>query len=249
MKIKKLRYLRTGALIAVGVFLGRGAHADTTLTFDADAGSCTPPQVENPNAPPGITNFGNYAATSSGSVVVSGFGTPNIGLKWGGSPWPDTRWEYYNAPGTPWAGSVQLQGSFVGTAHTLAFVPNNPSASVTIESFKFDAYYNDNERFTYDVSIVSGTHVLSGPIHYSFLSDATKNHLVNFNYTGAPGQTLKLKLVRVASTLGAGEVEGGGYNNAVDDIAFGQTPASTFPAGPQVISVTPLDDTTGLPEG
>jgi hypothetical protein len=135
----------------------------------------------------------------------------------------------------------------VGTAHTLAFVPNNPSASVTIESFKFDAYYNDNERFTYDVSIVSGTHVLSGPIHYSFLSDATKNHLVNFNYTGAPGQTLKLKLVRVASTLGAGEVEGGGYNNAVDDIAFGQTPASTFPAGPQVISVTPLDDTTGLP--
>jgi len=135
----------------------------------------------------------------------------------------------------------------VGAAHTITFVPNNPSASVTVESFKFDAYYNDNERFTYDVSVVSGTHVLSGPIHFSFLSDGTKNHPVTFNYTGAPGQSLKLKLVRVPSTLAAGEVEGGGYNNAIDDIAFGQTPASTFPAGPQVVSVTPLDDTTGLP--
>jgi hypothetical protein len=247
MKMKKLRYLPTGALIAVGVFLGRGAHADTTLTFDADAASCTPPQTENPNAPPGITNFGNFAAASSGSVVVSGFGTPNIGLKWGGIPSPDTRWEYYNAPGTPWAGSVQLQGSFVGTTHTLSFVPNNPSAGVTIESFKFDAYYNDNERYTYDVSVVSGTHVLSGPIHFSFLSDATKNHQVTFNYTGTPGQTLKLKLVRVASTLAAGEVEGGGYNNAIDDIAFAQTPTTAFPAGPQVVSVTPADDTSDVP--
>src|ERR1041384_2877789 len=96
MKIRKLRALRTGALIAIGVFLGRGAQADTTLTFASAASLCTPPQLDNPSAPPGINNFGNYAAASSGGVAVSGFGTPNIGLTWGGIPSPDTRWEYYN---------------------------------------------------------------------------------------------------------------------------------------------------------
>jgi hypothetical protein len=93
---------------------------------------------------------------------------------------------------------------------------------------------------------VSGTNVLSSQT-ISFLSDGTKNHPVNINYTGAPGQTLKLQLRRVASTLGAGEVEGNQYNNAIDDIAFAQTPATTFPAGPQVVLVTPEDDTKGLP--
>src|SRR5260221_12843686 len=106
MKIKKTRFCRTGALIAVGVFLGRGAHADTTLTFNSDASLCTPPQLENPNAAPGITNFGSYAAASSGGVTVSGFGTPNIGLGWGGIPYPDTRWEYYNG-GASAAGQLQ----------------------------------------------------------------------------------------------------------------------------------------------
>jgi hypothetical protein len=246
MKLKKIPGLHP-ALLAVGVFLGRGAHADTILTFDSDASLCTPPQVENPNAPPGITNFGNFAAVSSGGVDVSGFGTPNIGLRWSGIPSPDTRWEYYYKPGTPWAGAVQLQGSFVNSTQVLTFVPNNPSASVTIESFRFDAYYVSSERFTYDVSVVSGTNVLNGPIRYSFISDATKNHLVTINYTGAPGQALKLKLARVQSTLGAGEIEGNAYNNSADDITFAQTPATTFPAGPQVVSVTPADDSSGLP--
>jgi hypothetical protein len=247
MKMKKLRSLHPLALVAVGVFLGRGAHADTTLTFDADASACTPPQIENPNAPPGITNFGNYAAASSGGVAVSGFGTPNIGLTWGGNPSPDTRWEYYNNPGTPWAGAVQVQDSDIGTTEEITFTPNNPSASVEVESFNFDAYYNDNERFTYSVSVVSGTTVLSGPTMYTYLSDGTKNHPVVINCTGAQGQTLKLRLFRVPSTLASGEVEGSAYNNAVDDIAFAQTPATTFPAGPQVVSVTPADDTSGLP--
>ena len=90
MKIRK--HLRPAGLIALGVFLGRGAHADTTLDFNSLAGDCTPPQIHNPNAPPGITNFGNYAAASSGGVTVSGgFGTPNIGIGWSGSPSPDTR--------------------------------------------------------------------------------------------------------------------------------------------------------------
>ncbi len=246
MRIKKLVTFRTAAL-AVGVFLGRGAQADTTLDFDSAASACTPPQLENPNAPPGITNFGNYAVASSGGVTVSGgFGTPNIGLIWGGIPWPDTRWEYYNDGGVVWS-AVQLQGSDVGTTEKITFVPNNPGAGVVIKSFNFHVYYNSTERFTYDVKVVTGTNLVSGPIHYTFISDGTKNHQVSINYTGAPAQTLKLRLDRVASALGAGEVEGGQYNIAVDDIVFAQTPVATNAPGPQVVSVTPADDSAGLP--
>ncbi len=245
MKIRK--NLRPVGLVALGVFLGRGAHADTILDFNSDASLCTPPQIENPNAPPGITNFGNYAAASSGGVTVTGgFGTPNIGLVWGGIPSPGTRWEYYNDGGAVWA-AVQLQASAIGTTHKLAFVPNSASAQVTIKSFNFHGYYNDNERFTYNVSVTSGTNVLFGPMNVTYLSDGTKNHPVNINYTGTPGQTLKLRIHRVASTLGTSEVEGDQYNNAIDDIAFAQTPTTVFPAGPQVVSVTPADDSTGLP--
>src|SRR6266850_8594339 len=209
MKIRK--HLRPAGLVALGVFLGRGAHADTTLDFNSDASLCAPPQIENPNAPPGITDFGNFAAASSGGVTVSGgFGTPNIGLVWGGIPSPGTRWEYYNDGGAVWAG-VQLQGSDVGSTEKLTFAPNSASARAVVKSFNFHGYYNDNERFTYNVSVTSGTNVLFGPITVTYLSDSTKNHPVNINYTGAPGQTLKLRLARVASTLGAGEVEGDQY--------------------------------------
>jgi hypothetical protein len=213
---------------------------------------CIPPQVNNPNSPPGITNYGNFAAASSPGIAVSGFGTPNIGLTWGSDNFPTTRWEYYNTSGGLWgsgsggSGVVQLQDSVVGSTEELTFTPNNPSVSVVVKSFDFFPYYNDNERFTYNVRVVSGTNVLSSQT-VSYLSDGTKNHPVNINYTGTPGQTLRLQLRRVASTLGVGEIEGNEYNNAVDDIAFAQTPATTFPAGPQVASVTPADDTTGLP--
>jgi hypothetical protein len=255
MKIRK--HLRPAGLIALGVFLGRGAQADTTLDFDASAASCTPPQVENPNAPPGITNFGNFAVASSGGVTVSGgFGTPNIGLVWGGTPSPDTRWEYYNDGGYRWAG-VQLQGSDIGTTEKLTFVPNSASARVVVKSFNFHPYYfftgtgggmlESNERFTFDVSVTSGTNVLFGPAHFTFRTDATKNHPVGINYTGAPGQTLKLNIKRVASVLSADESEGNPFDIAVDDIAFAQTPATAFPAGPSVVAVTPADDSSGFP--
>ena len=257
--MKKNRNLRSVALVAVGVFLGRGAHADTTLNFDCTPTSsngsiladCIPPQINNPNSPPGITNYGNFAAASSPGIAVSGFGTPNIGLTWGSDNYPTTRWEYYNRSngsvwGTGGSGAVQLQDTLVGTTEELTFTPNNPGASVEIESFNFFGYYNSTERFTYNVRVVSGINVLSSQT-VSYLSDGTKNHPVNINYTGAPGQTLKLQLRRVASTLGVGEIEGNEYDNAVDDIAFAQTPLNTvFPAGPQVVSVTPADETTGL---
>src|SRR4029079_6909618 len=144
----------------------------------ADLPDCVPPQVNNPNNPPGITNYGNYVTASSPGIAVSGFGTPNIGLTWRSDNFPDTRWEYYNTSGAPWgdatggSGAVQLQGSFVGTAHELIFTPNNPSAAVDIESFSFFPYYDavtdanvygGLERYTFNVSVLSGKTVVSGP--------------------------------------------------------------------------------------
>jgi hypothetical protein len=256
MKMKRLRILRPAGLIALGVFLGRGAQADTTLDFNSDATNCIPPQVENPNKPPGITNFGNYAAASSPGVTVTGFGTPNIGLSWSGHPWSDTRWEYYNDGGYRWAG-VQLQGSDIGTTEMLTFVPNNASASAVVKSFNFHPYYyftgtgggflESAERFTFDVSVTSGTNVLFGPTHVTFQTDATKNHPVSINYTGAPGQSLKLRIKRVASVLAANEVEGNAVDIAVDDIVFAQTPTTTLPAGPQVVLVSPHDGSIDVP--
>jgi hypothetical protein len=196
-------------------------------------------------------------------VTVTGFGTPNIGLIWGYIGLPDTHWDYYlNWLTDPGAG--QLNDSAVGTFHDLTFAPNSESASAVIESFNFFPYYVSTERFTYDVSILAGTNVVEGPTEFTFLSDATNDHPVSLDYTGAPGEALKLRIARVASTLGAGEVEGGGFNIAVDAMRFAQLPATVFPAGPQVVldtpadlqtnevavydpPVTPVDDQAGLP--
>src|SRR5437879_13898877 len=78
MKIKRLAKLRPVALTALGVFLGRGAQADTILDFN------TVPPDQPVNSAPGILqSFGDNAAASSDGVTVVGFGTPNIGLTWG----------------------------------------------------------------------------------------------------------------------------------------------------------------------
>jgi hypothetical protein len=122
-----------------------------------------------------------------------------------------------------------------------------------IKSFNLFPYYSFSdygEVYAYNARILAGSTVVSGPTHISFKSDAAPDHNVSFNYTGLPGQTLKLEITRVACTqaeLGATGVEGSEGDIAADDITFAQTPATTFAAGPQVISVTPADDTSGLP--
>jgi hypothetical protein len=236
MKIKRPLNIRPVALAVMGVFLGRGAQADTIIDFDTGKG----------NNVAIVKPFGDYASVSSDGITVSDFGTPNIGLTWVGLGDPDTRWEYYND--SVWAAG-QLNHSVVGTANEIIFTPNNAAASVVLKSFNFHPYYDfatTGERFTFDVSVLSGTNVLSGPTNITFQTDGTKNHPVNVNYTGAPGQTLTLRMARVASTLAAGEVEGAGGDIAADDITFAQLPASVLSAGPQVVSVTPSDGQTGV---
>jgi hypothetical protein len=232
MKMKRSAKIRRVALLALGVFLGRGAQADTILEFDG--------QPTNQ----GISqSFGDYAAASSTGVTVVGFGTPNVGLTWEASGAPAAEWQYYND--SVWS-AAQLNDSENGSTFDITFTPNNPGAQVVFESFNFHPYYASMERFTYEVSLLSGATVVSGPTNLTFLSDSTKNHPVSFNYTGTLGQTLKLEIKRLASTLGAGEVEGDPYDIAVDDVRFAQLPETLFQAGPQVVSTTPADGQTGV---
>ena len=238
MKIKKLGCLRP-AMVALGVFLGRGAQAETVLDFE------TVPAGQPLNAAPGILqSFGDNAAASSDGLTVTGFGTPNIGLTWAGAGFADTRWDFYNDGGAVW-NAAQLNDSAVGTIHTLTFKPESASVRVVVNSFNFHPYYISDERFTYEVRVMAGTNVVSGPTNVSFVSDAAK-HLVSLNHTGALGQTLTLRLDRLVSTLTGNEVEGGAYNIAVDDIRFAQIPESAQPVGPQVVSVSPMDSQTGV---
>lgn len=238
MKIKK-RVFRPGALVALGVFLGRGAQADTVLDFE------TVPAGQPLNDVPGILqSFGDNAAASSDGLTVTGFGTPNIGLTWGGVGFGDTRWDFYNDGGSVW-NAAQLNDSDVGTSHTLTFTPNSASARVVVKSFNLHPYYISDEKFTYNVTVLSGTNVVSGPINIAFVSDSAK-HLVSINHTGAVGQTLKMRIARVASTLTGNEFEGNAYDIAADDITFAQLPESVLPVGPEVVSVSPADGSVGV---
>ena len=241
MKIRKFCQFGPAALLAMGVFLGRGAYADTILDFDTQ--------------PPGVNNndnvaqtFGDAVSASSAGITVVGFGTPNIGLTWQTSA--GAAWQWYTedlGAGGIWA-AVQLDNSTVGARHELVFTPNNPEAAAVIKSLNFHGYYISNERFTYDVTILAGTTLLSGPTNITFLSDSTKNHPVSMNYTGSIGQTLTLRLTRVASTLAGGEVEGDPYDIAVDDITFAQLPETALLAGPMVVSVTPANEQLAPPD-
>jgi hypothetical protein len=233
VKLRRPRNLPPLALAAVGVFLGRGAQADTVIDFEF------PP-------PDGGTNiaisddYGDNISASSDGITIVGFGTPNIGLSW---PAPGGNWHYY-LDGV-WA-AVQLDDSYEGDVHSIVFTPNNPGARVVVKSFNFHPYYVSDERFTYDVTLLDGAMVLDGPTTVTFASDGTKEHPVVLDFTAAPGQTVELRLERVASELGEFEIEGDGYNIAIDDIVFAQDPEMLLISGPQVVSVSPADGGTDV---
>ncbi len=241
--MRKLRHIRPAALMALGVFLGRGAQADTTLDFDA----YNPPPAGQGLGAEVIQSFGDYAAASSEGVTVTGFGTPNIGLTWGGIGAADTRWDYYNDTGVydVWSAG-QLNRSRVGDSHEIVFAPNSATARAIIKSFNFHPYYNDpTESYDYSWEVRAGITVLqSGSL--SFLADATKNHPVSINHTGSLGQTLTLRLTRTGGTDGTGHGSASSQNIAVDDIKFGQLPEALQPTGPQVVAVTPANLQTGI---
>lgn len=227
MKMKKLKNLRPGALVALGVFLGRGANADTTIDFDA----YPPGGVRNGTI---FQTFGDNASASSEGVTVSGFGTPNINLTWQGS---GASWQFYID--SVWAAG-QLDSSNVGDRNELVLAPNTPLAAAVIKSFNFHPYYVSNERYAYDVSVLTNGVVASGPVNYNFKAESTKVP-VSINYTGAIGQTLTLRLARVISSPVDPEFEGAGGNIAADDITFAQLPETEFAVGPQVLTVSPAN--------
>ena len=228
MRRIKLTHAKPVALAVVGVFLGRGAQADTTLDFN------TRQPGQNSNAAI-LQSFGDNAYISTNGVTVTGPGTPNIGLTWQST---GGRWDYYTD--SVWT-AAQLDSSHVGDLHELVMAPSTGSG-VIVKSLNFHPYYNSSERYTYAVSVMSGATVLSS-VTNTFMADATKNHPVNLNYTGSLGQTLTLRLTRLASTLGTGEVEGGAANIAVDDIVFDQYPT---PSGPIITSLSPSAGQVGV---
>src|SRR3954454_4832679 len=121
MKIRKLAGLKPVALAAMGIVLGRGAHADTVITFDAL------PSGQSSNARV-LDGFGSNVTGSSAGIAVTGSATPNIGLAWGftaiagggGGGGNNVEWDFY--VGGVWAGA-QLNNSAAGNAHTLTFTP------------------------------------------------------------------------------------------------------------------------------
>ncbi len=241
MKIKKFASLRPIALMATGVFLGHVAQADTVLDFESL------PAGQNQNAAI-IQSFGDNALVSSEGVSVAGFGTPNIGLTWQATPVAGgaARWDFYIDD--IWAAG-QLDSSHVGDRHELVFTPNAAQAAVVIKSFNFHPYYLSTERYTYDVSVLAGETVVSGPLNVTFMAESAKVP-VSINYTGNAGQTLTLRLARVASILGEGETEGENANIAVDDITFAQLPETELAVGPQVIAVSPANNQISVaPDG
>jgi hypothetical protein len=206
MKRSTLFRLSPTAIVAVGVFLGRGAQAETILTFDAlPAGQPQNQQI--------IQTFGDNAAASSEGVSVVGTGTPNIGLTWSGSgEISGTRWDFYID--AVWSAG-QLDGSGLGAAHNILFTPTAGWA-VRLSSFNFHPYYVSAETFDYTWSVLDGANVLASG-STSFGSDATKNHPVTIDYMGNPDQALTLSILRTGGS-------GGTQNIAIDDLTFAQVP-------------------------
>ena len=225
MKRSTLRRYSALAASAVGVFLGRGAQADTVLDFN----SFPPGQGNNS---PIIAGFGSNAGASSPGVSVFGLGTPNIALAFqgsgAGSGTSVTRWDYYID--AVWSAG-QLNGSRAGEFHSLVFTPSL-SAAVSIGSFNFHPYYASAETFDYHWSVLDGANVLASGSS-SFGSDGTANHPVTINFTGNLGEALTLRWDRVGGT-------GDGQNIAVDDIRFAQVPE------PSIIALLSLGGLAGL---
>lgn len=222
MKRSLFKNLNPIAIAAAGVFLGRGACADTILTF------ATRP-VGQANNSIIVDGFGSNVTNSSAGVQVIGTGTPNITLAWQSD---FGRWDYYT-DGVWTAG--QLDGSNVGTSHEVVFTPT-ATVPVIIKSFNFHPYYNSANDYAYDWSVRDAGGIALTNASITFPCDATKNHPVNINYTGGPGQALTLHIERTGGSDGS-------QNIAVDDITFAQA-AEILP--PVVIASSPNDGQTGI---
>ena len=219
MKRLLLAPLQPAALLALGVLLGRAAQADTTLDFNSlPAGQA--------NNSPILAGFGSYAAISANGISVTGSGTPNIGLAWQAT---GGRWDYYTD--AVWT-AAQLDGSAAGSLHEVIFTPA-VWAAVVLKSVNLHPYYDSTERYTYEISVVSGLNTLAS-LTTTFRADATRSHPVSLNSTGGIGQAVTLRFRRLASTLGAGETEGGTQNIAIDDLVLDQSGIPPVDLGPFV---------------
>ena len=220
MKRKLGRGLRNTALIAVGVILGRGAQAattigDTTVVFDGTAlpvGSQIPmnfASFQSPtNNPIGGVTFGSTGL---------GLGTPDIGLTWsftsGGRGQLSTSFNYFTGGDNNWNAAL-LGNSASGHDHSITFTPGTYSL-VQINSFNFTPYYNNSgEVFDYTITVKDANTqatLLSEP--FTVTSGLAAKYPVTLDVTGDLDEPLTLDIARTGGT-------GGPFNIAADDFKF-----------------------------
>ncbi len=128
MKRKTLSALKPIVLIFTGVFLGRGAHATTEITFEG----FTANNVDIST----ILGFGSNVGAASADYTVSVgdagiLGTPGIGLTWGTGYQTYTAWDG--------RGNVAQTDFNLSTSIDLLFTPSAGSG-VLVKSFALDEW-------------------------------------------------------------------------------------------------------------
>ena len=132
------------------------------------------------------------------------------------------------------------------TSLSIVFAPNNPGARVVVKSFNFHPYYVSNERFTYNVTLLAGATVVSGPTTVTFASDATKDHPVT---SITPERRARTRVAARADRLGRSRLtrSRGMDSTSPSMTSFSHRLRPPCSHGPEVASVSPADKETGAP--
>lgn len=215
---------QTALFSLVGVAVAPSIYADTLLTFDARP----PGQGQNVAI---LQTFGDHAISSSPGVVVTGSGTPDIDLSWGGEG--SGRWDFYTD--SVWT-AAQMNDGNIGQPFDITFTPT-ASSSAVIRSFDLHPYYTTGTTYEYSWSVLdAGSELASGTV--TAVSDGTHTP-VAIGYQGQQGQVLTLRLTR---TGGDGQAD----SIAIDNLLFGQQPE--LPLNPLVAVLSPTAGDNKSPE-
>ena len=168
-----------------------------------------------------VSSSGN-GGDSNGRAIITGTGTPNIALGWGGNDTPS--WQFWDDDASPnWGGNeaIQLDGMNNGDTRTVTFTPTF-NADVEINSFRWLGWESGMGQ-TVNVKVTGPT---SGELYnQDFLLSISQDELVAINQKGSKGEVLTLTFTRTNTT-------GSGGNIAITDLTFSET------ITPETVTVT-----------
>jgi hypothetical protein len=177
--------------------LSSGDHAKANENFLTDWGS-------------NVDSDGN-GGDADGRAIITGTGTPNIALEWGGSD--STNWQFWDAnSGTNWSNNeaIQLDNMALNDTRTVTFTPAS-NALVGIKSFRWIGWEN-NMGQTVNVT-VTGT---SGTLYNTdFTLADSEDTRVTVDAIGNIGEALTLTFTRTNSA-------GNNNNIAITDLTFSE---------------------------